>query len=233
MVKRDLLSIADLSSEEVMKVLNSGKELKSGARSDCLAGRSVALLFEKPSLRTRVSFDLAVHQLGGHPIYFGAEEVGLGKREPVADVARVLERYVDAIVARTFAHFTLVELAGLESPASFEGSSLVNLLRGSPGSAPGHVFMESGLREDQPQLTVRRGRWKHIEVMLESDRVGMTGERFELYDLEADPHELDTTEEEDGCGDRCPPRRDVTVISGQHRVQSTGNNENHIQEGGK
>ena len=111
MVKRDLLSIADLSSEEVMKVLNSGKELKSGARSDCLAGRSVAMLFEKPSLRTRVSFDLAVHQLGGHPIYLGPDEVGLGGREMVSDVARVLSRYVDAIVARTYAHKTLQSLA--------------------------------------------------------------------------------------------------------------------------
>jgi len=107
LVKRDLLSIADLSSEEVMKVLNSGKELKGGARSDCLAGRSVAMLFEKPSLRTRVSFDLAVHQLGGHPIYLGPDEVGLGGREMVSDVARVLSRYVDAIVARTYAHKTL------------------------------------------------------------------------------------------------------------------------------
>ena len=111
MSKKDLLSIADLSPQEIQDVLRRAAELKRGATSTALAGKSVALLFEKPSLRTKASFDLAVHQLGGHPIYFGAEEVGLSKREPVADVARVLERYVDAIVARTFAHSTLVELA--------------------------------------------------------------------------------------------------------------------------
>ena len=111
MNKKDLLSIADLSPSEIEGVVRRAAELKGGATSTALAGKSVALLFEKPSLRTKASFDLAVHQLGGHPIYFGAEEVGLGKREPVADVARVLERYVDAIVARTFAHSTLVELA--------------------------------------------------------------------------------------------------------------------------
>ena len=111
MNKKDLLSIADLSPSEIEGVVRRAAELKGGATSAALAGKSVALLFEKPSLRTKASFDLAVHQLGGHPIYFGAEEVGLGKREPVADVARVLERYVDAIVARTFAHSTLVELA--------------------------------------------------------------------------------------------------------------------------
>ena len=111
MIKRDLLSISDLSSEEVRKVLNRGKEFKSGARSDCLAERSVAMLFEKPSLRSRASFDLTVHQLGGHPIYLGPDEVGLGGREMVSDVARVLSGYVDAIVARTYAHKTLQSLA--------------------------------------------------------------------------------------------------------------------------
>lgn len=111
MKPRHLLSIADLSPQEIQHILHRAAELKKGAESTSLAGKSVALLFEKPSLRTKASFDLAVHQLGGRPIYFGADEVGLGKREPVADVARVLERYVDAIVARTVAHSTLTELA--------------------------------------------------------------------------------------------------------------------------
>ena len=115
MSKKDLLSIADLSPQEIQDVLRKAAEFKKGAGSTSLAGKSVALLFEKPSLRTKASFDLAVHQLGGHPIYLGAEEVGLGKREPVADVARVLGRYVDGIVARTFAHSTLVELANWAS----------------------------------------------------------------------------------------------------------------------
>lgn len=76
-----------------------------------LAGRQVALLFEKPSLRTRVTFDIAVTTLGGHAVYLGPDEVGLGRRETAADVGRNLSRWVDAIVLRTFGHGTLLELA--------------------------------------------------------------------------------------------------------------------------
>jgi len=85
--------------------------MKQGGMRCLLPWRSVALLFEKPSLRTRVSFDLAVAQLGGHCLYLSPQEVGLGQREPVPDVARVLSRYVDCIVARVFSHDTLVQLA--------------------------------------------------------------------------------------------------------------------------
>jgi ornithine carbamoyltransferase len=83
----------------------------AGRRAPLLAGRQVALLFEKPSLRTRVTFDAGIQALGGHPIYLGPDEVGLGRRESAADVGRNLSRWVDAIVVRTFAHATLVELA--------------------------------------------------------------------------------------------------------------------------
>jgi len=108
---KDLVSIADLSGEDIWLLLNRAVALKKTGRSSALSGRSLALIFEKPSLRTRVSFDIAMHQLGGHAIYLSDAEVGLGKREPVADVARVLSRYVDAIVARTFAHRTMELLA--------------------------------------------------------------------------------------------------------------------------
>ncbi len=111
MKKRDLLSIADLSPEEIQGILSRALEMKRGAQSQCLAGKSVAMLFEKPSLRTRVSFDVAVHTLGGHAIYLGRDEVGLGSREGVNDVGRVLSRYVDAIVARTYSNQTSVALA--------------------------------------------------------------------------------------------------------------------------
>ncbi|MSQ22911.1 MAG: ornithine carbamoyltransferase [Dehalococcoidia bacterium] len=111
MKKRDLLSIADLLPKEIQGLLNRAIAMKMGAQSQCLAGKSVAMLFEKQSLRTRVSFDVAVHQLGGHAIYLGREEVGLGNREGVSDVGRVLSRYVDAIIARTYSHQTLVDLA--------------------------------------------------------------------------------------------------------------------------
>ena len=78
----------------------------------CLAGKTLVMLFEKPSLRTRMSFEVAMTELGGHAIYVKPEDIGgIGKREPIKDMARVLSRYVDGIMARTFAHKTVVELA--------------------------------------------------------------------------------------------------------------------------
>ena len=108
---RDLLSIVDLSPEELARVLETARVLRQAQDRSLLAGKTLALVFEKPSLRTRVSFDVAMRQLGGDCIYLSPAEVGLGTREPVADVARVLSRYVDCIAARTFAHETVEELA--------------------------------------------------------------------------------------------------------------------------
>ncbi len=109
---RHLLSVTDLTPMEIRELLDHALEMKRrSGPGDVLRGHSVALLFDKPSLRTRVSFDLAVSQLGGHPLYLGPEEVGLGTREPIPDVARVLSGYVDALVVRTFAHQRLEELA--------------------------------------------------------------------------------------------------------------------------
>jgi len=108
---RDLLSIADLSADELELVLSMAAQLKRGGYPRSLDGKTLALLFEKPSLRTRVSFDVAMQQLGGHTVYLSQSEVGLGQREPVADVARVLSRYVHGIVARTYAQQTLRDLS--------------------------------------------------------------------------------------------------------------------------
>src|SRR3990172_2804446 len=108
---RDLISIADLSADELELVLSVAAELKRDGHPRALEGQTLALLFEKPSLRTRVSFDVAMQQLGGHAVYLPQSEVGLGQREPVADVARVLSRYVEGIVARTYAQQTLTDLA--------------------------------------------------------------------------------------------------------------------------
>jgi len=107
---KSLISIADLDSEDVLELIDSAVKLKKEKVSSVLAGKVLALLFEKPSLRTKVSFDVAMYQLGGHAIYVAEKEVGLGQRELVADVARVLSRYVDAISARTFMHDTVKEL---------------------------------------------------------------------------------------------------------------------------
>lgn len=113
MLSKDFLSIEQLSPGELDGLVSHGLRLKSApdGSSRLLAGRSIALLFQKPSLRTRVSFEVGAMQLGAHCLYLSPAEVGLGEREDVADVARVLSRYVDAIVARTYLHGDIEALA--------------------------------------------------------------------------------------------------------------------------
>jgi len=108
---KDLLSVADLSSEDIQLLISNAIDMKAGGRTSLISEKVLALMFEKPSLRTRVSFEVAMWQLGGHTIYLSPAEVGLGKRESVPDVARVLSRYVDVIAVRTFSHQTLEVLA--------------------------------------------------------------------------------------------------------------------------
>ncbi|MBN2462735.1 MAG: ornithine carbamoyltransferase [Dehalococcoidia bacterium] len=111
MKTKDLLSVADLSAAETEKLIAQALKMKRGTAPQLLSGKILALMFEKPSLRTRVSFEVAVHQLGGYCFYLSPDEVGLGKREPVSDVARVISRYVHGIIARTFSHQALQMLA--------------------------------------------------------------------------------------------------------------------------
>ena len=111
MIKRDILSVADFAPGEVEQLVKKTIKSKKEAWPQVLAGKNIALLFEKPSLRTRMSFELAVHHLGGYAIYMSPDEIGLGKRESVPDVAHVLSRYVQGVVARTFLHHTLETMA--------------------------------------------------------------------------------------------------------------------------
>jgi ornithine carbamoyltransferase len=112
---RDFLSIDDVSSEELRALLAFASELKrraaAGDRPRLLAGKTVAMIFEKPSLRTRATFDVGTFQLGGHAFYLGPQEIQLGVRESIPDVARNLDRWVDGVVARVFAHATVTGLA--------------------------------------------------------------------------------------------------------------------------
>lgn len=114
-MKRDLLGVWDLPRETAPRILRHALRLKADRRNavfeHLLAEHSAALLFELPSLRTKVSFDLAVQELGGHTVSLQPDEVQLGVRESVADVARVLSRYVHVIVARVKRHQSLIELA--------------------------------------------------------------------------------------------------------------------------
>jgi ornithine carbamoyltransferase len=112
-MKKDLVAINDLTSADVAALLTKGIQLKKDKKriSTLLAGKTVVLIFEKPSLRTRVTFETGVTQLGGHAIYLEAGNIQPGKRESVKDIARNLERWVDGIVARTFSHETVTSLA--------------------------------------------------------------------------------------------------------------------------
>lgn len=108
MAERDLLALRSLSPAEVRRLIDRAK---SGVRSSALAGKSVGLFFEKASTRTRVSFEVAITQLGGHPVFLPAQEIQLGRGETVADTARVLSRYLHALVIRTFGQDRLAEWA--------------------------------------------------------------------------------------------------------------------------
>jgi ornithine carbamoyltransferase len=122
---RHFVSLGDLSPGELERLLIDALALKRERdRVDRpLRGRSLAMIFEKPSLRTRVSFEMAMVELGGHATYLSPAEVGLGRRESVADVARVVSRYVDLIVLRTFAHETTEEFARWSSVPVINGLS--------------------------------------------------------------------------------------------------------------
>lgn len=114
--KKDFLSITDLSPKEILEIFFVAKKLKQGLKTKgkhnpIMQQKTMVMLFEKPSLRTKLSFDISFHQLGGHPIYFGAQEVGLGKREKVSDVAKVISSMADIVVARVFSHAQLQDFA--------------------------------------------------------------------------------------------------------------------------
>ncbi len=112
---KDFLSISDYSSEEIQNLLDLAVELKAewqnGGNQPILKNKVLAMIFQKPSLRTRVSFDMGMRHLGGDALYLSPAEIGLGKRESIADVARVMEGYVDIVMARVFAHEHVEELA--------------------------------------------------------------------------------------------------------------------------
>ena len=113
MTKRDFITIRSFTPAEVRKLIDDAIDIKAhpAKYADALKGKALAMIFEKPSLRTRVTFDVGIRQLGGFAIYLSPAEISLGKRESVADVARNLERMVQGIMARTFSHKVVEELA--------------------------------------------------------------------------------------------------------------------------
>ncbi|MFC1952888.1 ornithine carbamoyltransferase [Chloroflexota bacterium] len=122
MEAKNVLSVSDLSKDTIYSIISIAIKNKDSDWLSILKGKVLAILFEKPSLRTRISFEIAMRQLGGETIYLSPAEVGLGQRESVPDVARVLGRYVDAIAARTFSH------QDQETLASYSGVPVINAL---------------------------------------------------------------------------------------------------------
>lgn len=124
-MKKDFLSILDLSREEIFEIFELTKELKEKTKRreehHILEGYSLAMIFAKPSARTRISFETGIFQLGGHGLYLSPQDIGIGTREAVKDVARVVSRYNDMIMARLFAHSDIEELAEYSSVPVING----------------------------------------------------------------------------------------------------------------
>ena len=112
-MKKDFISIKDLSLKEIMEIFSLSREIRKfpDSFSERLKGRTIGLLFEKPSLRTRVSFETGINQLGGNSLYLFPQEVQLGKRESVPDAAKTISRYLDAVIIRTFSHKVILDFA--------------------------------------------------------------------------------------------------------------------------
>ncbi len=129
-MKKDFLAVSDFYPAEIQDMLDLAihlkRELKAGGNPPLLKGKVLAMIFQKPSLRTRVSFDMAMRQLGGDALYLSPSEIGLGQRESIADVARVLSGYIDAIMARVFDHNHVLELAKWTSVPVINGLSDYN-----------------------------------------------------------------------------------------------------------
>jgi len=107
----NFLKITDLNPEQIINILDKSLDFKKGYRTNSLKGKNIVLLFEKPSLRTKLGFFKAINMLGGHPVYFGPEEIGMGEREPIKDVSKVVSKMADVAILRTFSHSTLEEFS--------------------------------------------------------------------------------------------------------------------------
>ncbi|MFQ5705871.1 MAG: ornithine carbamoyltransferase [bacterium] len=124
-MQKHFLSIAELSRDEIFEIFDLARDLKNrqkrGQEHKILAGKTLAMIFQKPSARTRVSFEVGMFQLGGHALYLGPNDIQIGKRESISDVARTLSRFVDIIMARMFGHADIVELAEFASVPVING----------------------------------------------------------------------------------------------------------------
>jgi ornithine carbamoyltransferase len=173
-MKRDFLTIADWSGKELLQILDVSKKMKANPKkfSKSLEGKSVALIFEKQSLRTHVTFEIGIKQLGANTVFLTNADISLGKRESVYDVAKNLERWVDAVVIRTFAQ------KNVESLAKFARASIINALTDfeHPCQAVGDFFTlqeHFGTLEGKKFAWIGDGNNVCHSLMLFAAKVGM------------------------------------------------------------
>ena len=161
MTKRDLISIHELTAAEVRAVLDLAAKIKA-RRNDyrsALSGKILAMIFEKSSTRTRVSFEAGMTQLGGAAQFLSSRDIQLGRGEPVSDTARVLSRYVDGIMARTFAHQTVLDLATYATIPVING--LTDLLHPCQALTDYFTMSEKFGKPEGTEARVRRRRQQH------------------------------------------------------------------------
>ncbi len=143
-MNRHFLSIAELTRDEIFEIFDLSRELKEktkrGEPHHLLKGKTLAMVFAKPSARTRISFEVGMFQLGGHALYLGPNDIGVGTREAVKDVARVLSRYNDGIMARLFGHQDIIELAQYATVPVING--LTDLLHPCQIMADAYTILE-------------------------------------------------------------------------------------------
>ena len=173
---KHFITIADLTAHELWQVLDLARELKAewqqGGNKPLLKGKTLGMIFQKPSLRTRVSFEMAMIHLGGQALYLSPNEIQLGKRESVADVARVLSGYLDAIMARVFAHRDIEELAAHSRVPVINGLSDYN----HPCQAVGDlltIYEQRGKLKGLKLVFVGDGNNVANSLLLAGSRVGM------------------------------------------------------------
>jgi len=173
---KDFISLADWSPDALREILARAAELKAlwrkGERPQTLQGRSLAMFFEKPSLRTHVTFEAGMTQLGGHAILLRPEQVGIGTRESPADVATNLSRWVDGIVARTFSHHLVEELAAVAEIPVING--LTDLLHPCQVMADFQTVTERGRLDDAVIVYVGDGNNMANSLMLGASVLGLT-----------------------------------------------------------
>src|SRR5258705_12409550 len=139
---KDFIEIHDYSAAEVREIFDIARDMKADPKkyARALEGQTLAMIFEKSATRTRVSFEVGMFQLGGHALFLSARDIQIGRGEPIVDTARVLSRYVDGIMARTFAHRTVTDLAAFATVPVING--LTDLSHSSQGMT--NYFTASG-----------------------------------------------------------------------------------------